>query len=119
MAAARERASRRRIHSVIRIRAASRASWRGVSLDIRIDGCLIRRRARSHLGFQSPLLLRAIDLAKIIDARVFLRRRARFDEVRDRDRGQQADDGDDDHDFYQREAGFFRAVDFHSTVGAV
>ena len=54
------------------------------------------------LAFQRPLLNGTIDLAQVVNARVLLSCGARPDEVRYRNRRQEADDGHHDHDFYQR-----------------
>ena len=54
--------------------------------------------------FQRPLLDRTVDQAQVVDASIFAGGFTSFDEVRDRDRGQEADDGDNDHDFNEREA---------------
>ena len=56
--------------------------------------------------FQRPLLDRTVDQAEVVNASIFASRFTSFDEVRDRDRGQKTDDGDDDHDFNEREARF-------------
>ena len=63
-----------------------------------------------HVGgglvfFQRPLLLGRVQLAEIVDAGIGLRGCAGFYEVGNRDRRQEADDGHNDHDFHQREAG--------------
>ena len=55
---------------------------------------------------ESPLFDRALDLFQVRDAGVGLRRGAGLDEVRDGDGGEEADDRDDDHDFYEGKAGF-------------
>src|ERR1017187_57888 len=54
--------------------------------------------------FQRELVGRRVNLAEVVDAGVGLRGGACFHEVRNRDGRQQADDGHDNHDFYQREA---------------
>ena len=106
-----ERASRRIAHREGgAVAAAGRAAGNGTSrvqLDVRrhvsriVDG-----RARGFLVFQRELVGRRVNLAQVVDAAIGLGRRTRFDEVRDRDRRQEADDGHDDHDFNQRETGF-------------
>ena len=58
----------------------------------------------------------AINLPQVVDASVRLRGGARPDEVRDRDRRQQADDGHHDHDFHQREAGLALCPDSHTIL---
>jgi hypothetical protein len=78
-----------------------------------------RRVGRGLLLFQRPLLLRAVDLAEVVDARIGLGRGARFDEVGDRDRGEEADDGHNDHDFNQREARVTGVTDFHINVNCL
>jgi len=86
-------------------------------------------RAATEVGFQSAtsaaadrrrrlleleLLLRAVDEAEVVHAGVRLRRLTSADEVRDRDRGQEADDGNHDHDFNEREARFLGGIDLHN-----
>ena len=56
----------------------------------------------------------AVNLAQVVDAGVFLRLGAGPDEVGNGDRGQQANDGDNDHNFHQREPLFARCSVFHS-----
>ena len=58
------------------------------------------------LVFQRPLMLAGINLAEVVDAGVLLRGIARPNEVRNRNGGQQADDGNHDHDFNERKARF-------------
>ena len=65
------------------------------------------------LVFQSPLLLGSVNLAEVVDASVLLSLGAGANEVRDGDRSQETDDGDDDHDFDQGEARFACVV-FHT-----
>ena len=54
--------------------------------------------------FQRPLLDRTINEAEVVDAGIFASCFTSFDEVRDRNRGQETDDGHHDHDFNEREA---------------
>ena len=56
--------------------------------------------------FQRPLLDRTVDQAEVVDAGVFASGFTSFDEVRDRNRGQETDDCHHDHDFNEREARF-------------
>lgn len=81
-----------------------------VGLDV---GC---RRSGRGVGFvfQSPFLLRTVDLTEVIDTGILLRRGAGVHEVGDRDGGQQTDDGHDDHDLNQREALLCEFVEFHT-----
>ena len=65
------------------------------------------------LGLQSPFLDRRINLAQMVDARIGLRHRARLDEIRNRNAGQQADDRDHNHDLNQRKAVGARWFDLH------
>src|SRR6266705_203101 len=68
------------------------------------------------LVFQRPLVDRRVNLAEVVDAGIGLRGRTGFDEVRNRDRSQQADDGHHDHDFNQRETRItdvFRCLHFY------
>ena len=78
--------------------------------------------ALGHVGgtglvvLQRPLLNGAINLPEVVDARIDLRGRAGLDEVGDGDRGQQANNGHDDHDFHQRETRFARGFEFHTST---
>ena len=103
-----QRAGRVRADSRQGISAVGRAAGdarAGVQLDVgrQIRGQGERRTGRLAL-FQSPLVGRRVNLAKVVDAGIRLRCRTRFHKVRNRNRCQQADDGHNDHDFYQREA---------------
>ena len=104
-----ERAGRGRAHCGIGIRAAGRAAGNfacRVQPDVRrqvvgiADG-----RPGGEFRFQSELVGRRVNLAEVVDAGIGLGGGTGFHEVRNRDGGQEADDGDDDHDFNQREAG--------------
>ena len=85
-------------------------------LDVIADRVLTRRIGVCCLGLERPLLLGAVNLAEVVDAGVLLSRVARPDEVRDRDGGQQADDGDHDHDFHEGEATATRGIEFHTVL---
>jgi len=67
------------------------------------------RRGRSGSGlltfFQTPLLFRRVNDAEVVDTGIGLGGLTGAHEVGNRDGSQQADDGHDDHDFNQREAG--------------
>ena len=65
--------------------------------------------------FQRPLLDRTVDQAEVIDTSIFASRFASFDEVRDGDRSEEADDGHHDHDFNERKARLARGLNFHTT----
>ena len=78
-----------------------------------IENSSRRSRRRRSLGFQRPLLLRTINLAEVVDTSVRAGGFARFHEVRDRDRREEADDGHNDHDFNQREARLTGGIDLH------
>ena len=56
--------------------------------------------------FQRPLLNRTVDQAQVVDASIFAGGFTSFDEVRDRNRGQETDDCHYDHDFNERETRF-------------
>lgn len=85
-----------------------------VTTDVRSE-VRFRRGADTRLfGFQRPLLLRTIDLAEVVDASIHLGRGARFHEVGNRDRGQETDDGHNDHDFNERKARVLVVTDLHS-----
>ena len=64
-----------------------------------------RDRVRAVLAvFQRPLLDRTVDQAEVVDASILASGFTSFDEVRDRNSGQEADDGNHDHDFNERKA---------------
>ena len=77
----------------VRILAASAAPQVGRNVGRRHCG------RRGNLVFQRPLLDCSINLAEVVDARILLRGGAGLDEVGNRDRCQEADDGHHDHDF--------------------
>jgi hypothetical protein len=52
------------------------------------------------------LLDGAVNLTEVVDARVLLRSRTRLQEVGNRDRGQETNNGHHNHDFHQRETSF-------------
>ena len=85
---------------------AARGALRRATLDVLVHRGLVNSGGRRLFRFKRPLFLRAVDLAKVVNAGVLLCGRARFHEVRNRDRSEEADDGHHDHDFNQREAGF-------------
>lgn len=55
------------------------------------------------MKIESPLLLGAVDLTEVIDTDIALGNSPRADEVGNRNGGQQADRGDHNHEFNQRE----------------
>jgi len=98
---------RRGANRGIRVGTTSRArrqAVRRVELDV---GRHIRR-SKGITGlllvFQGPLVSGRVQLTHVVDAGIGLGGGACFHEVRNRNRGQQADDGDNDHDFNEREA---------------
>ena len=93
------------VHRANRVGAAGRAGRKHDVLDVELHFNESGRVGIRLFVFQRPLMLGAVDLAKAVDAGVFLGRIAGADEVRDRNDGQQTDDGDHDHDFHKREAG--------------
>ncbi len=105
-----ERAGRSRTNNRAGVAAVSRATGDAAG-SIQLD---IGRQVRVHRDagagglalFQSELVGRRINLAEVVDTGIGLRGGARFHEVRDRDRGEEADDGHNDHDFDEREARF-------------
>jgi hypothetical protein len=91
----------------------------GIQLDIgrQVGGQAGSRRTRAFAGFQGPFIFRGVNLAEVVDASIGLRGGARFHKVRNRDRGQQTDDGDDNHDFNQRETRFTEVlIRFHFSI---
>ena len=100
--------------TVVGIERANREGAIDTAAHIRLDLGAGRSGGGSTLGFQGPFLLRAVNLAEVVDAGVLLRRRAGMHEVRNRDGGQQTDDGDDDHDFDKGETRFACGGDFHT-----
>ena len=101
---------------VDRVSAADGTNRKLMILEISLDLGLRRRVGRLLLIFQRPHLFGTFDHPQIVDARVPLRRVARFDEVWDGDGRQHADKDDagkpdnaenDQHDGPRRQAGFF------------
>lgn len=80
----------------------------------------VRRHIRGLYGsrglvvLERPLFLGPIDLPQVVDAGVLLSGLTGFDEVRDGDRGEEADNRNHDHDFHQREAGLTILLDTHN-----
>src|SRR5262245_39446244 len=110
-----DRTGRLRIHIVDVIRAARRTS--GLVPDVLVRTIEVggHRSVRADLLlFERPGLLRAVNLLEVRDAGVLLARGPRFDEVRNRDRSQQADDGYHNHDFNQGETSAMVSVSLHS-----
>src|SRR6266540_4837504 len=70
--------------------------------------------AGALLQFERPLILRAFNDAEVVDDRVQLGCFTSFHEVGNRDRRQQTNDGHNDHDFHEREAGLTVCLDLHS-----
>src|SRR5262249_42873354 len=83
-----------------------------------LDRSVGRSRAGRLVVFQAPLLFRTVNLAKIVDASVLLRRGARPNEVRDRDRSEEADDRHNDHDFHERKARLTGGLNLHTNLFA-
>lgn len=84
------------------VAAAARAG-RGAAFDVFVNFGLHEVRAGFDFLFKSPLFLRAVNLAEVVDASIALGSAAGFDEVGDRDGGEQADDRHNDHDFNECE----------------
>ena len=103
-----ERASRRRTHGTAGVSATSRATRNAagsVQLDVgREVGAQGDGVTGFFLVFQGELIRSGINLAEVVDARIGLGRGTSAHEVRNRDSCQEADDRDNDHDFYQGEA---------------
>ena len=95
----------------------SRGAKRGSAvLQVGLDRSINHGCAGTDLVLHTPLFFSSIDLVQVLDAGILLGGGTGFDEVGDRDRGEQADDGDNDHDFNQRKAGrFVIGLDLHST----
>src|SRR5262249_21673846 len=87
-----------------------------LGLEITADVRKRRNGVRGLLGLQRPLLSGAADLTQVIDTGVHLRGGARPNEVRNRDRSEEADYGDHDHDFHEGEARLFVGSAFHLFV---
>ncbi len=110
----RQRTNRVRANVTIGVGATGWASRSGVTLDVTIDFRIGNSVTGVLLVFDRPLVLRAIDLAEVVDAGVLLSSGTSFHEVRDRDRCEEADDGHDDHDFHEREALLTIVLDLHT-----
>ena len=87
----------------------------GSAAQVRSEHSGSRNRRGELLILQRPLLFRAVDLAQVVDARIFLRRSASAHEVGNRDGGQKTNDGHNNHDFHQREARLARSIDSHTS----
>jgi len=107
-----QRANRIRADDGEGVTAASRAGRKAASrvqLDVGrqvgdhicADGC-----SSSGTVFQGPLVGRRVNLTEVVNASIGLRGGAGFHKVRNRDRRQQTDDGDNNHDFHQCETSF-------------
>ena len=66
--------------------------------------------------FQGPLALGAVNNTEVADAGIGLRGGAGAHEVRNRDGGEEADNGDDDHNFDEREPTLFLSLHLHSLI---
>src|SRR5256885_4165845 len=98
--------ARRGVHRRHRVSAIGRAMRDvtvGIQLDIRLEVIERDSGIGSQVRFQSISLDRAIDLTQVVDTAGGLRRDPGFHEVRNRNRGEEANDGYHDHDFDQRE----------------
>lgn len=115
-----------RPHSVACLRCLLRIDWtkdipyrtRASAAYIRLNSGGSRTQPRGRLAagltvFQRPLLLGAVNLAKIVDAGVGLRGLARPNVIGNSYRRQQADDRHNDHNLYQRKSRFARTSSFH------
>jgi hypothetical protein len=110
----RDGASRLRIHVTDRIRATAWAV--GLIADVLVSTIEISRSrsVRAYLlVFQRPGLLRTINLFEVGDTGTALAGSASLHEVGNRDRGQQANDGYDDHNFNEREPSFTTSCYLH------
>jgi len=65
---------------------------------------------------RGPDLLGAVNLAQVGDAGGLLGLQAGADEIRNGDGGQQADDGDNDHNFHERKPAGTISFDFHKLL---
>jgi len=109
------RISNRRALAISAASRAGRQVGTGVQLDVRLQKAHGVRRRRGLFVFQRVLLNRAVILAEVVDARIGLRGGAGLHEIGNCDRGQQTNDGDDDHNFHEREPRLVRCSDFHTT----
>ena len=91
-----------------------------VSCSIRSTSQVRRNIRLCHCGtsslvvFERPLLDSCINLAEVVDARIRLGGGTSANEVRNRDRSEEADDGHHYHDFNEGETGFAGCIDLHS-----
>ena len=99
-----DRAARVGINVAVGIRAATRATGRA-TFDIAVHGGLIEGGTGAFLIFESPLFLGTVNFVKVSDAGIALGSAAGFDEIRDGDGSQKANDRHDNHDFDQRKTG--------------
>src|ERR1017187_2292029 len=66
-------------------------------------------------SFDSPCLLGSVNLTEVVDAGIGLCGLTGMDEIRNRNRGQQTNNGHHDHDFHECEARLAGCVSFHTT----
>jgi len=96
-----------------RVGAVGRTARQHRALEVIKDvGCRYGVRA-GLLVFQGPLLHCAVNLLEVGDTGVLLGGGTGLHEVWNRDGGQQADDGHNDHDFYQGEGAVALMIHFH------
>jgi hypothetical protein len=105
-------AGRRSINSAVGVAAATWALG-SATFDVGVHSGVVSGGASALLILQGPLFLRAVNLAEVVHASILLRGATGFHEVRDRDRGQQTNDGNDDHDFHELETGFTIRFNLH------
>jgi len=84
--------------------------------EVRLEVAAHGQAGGNLLVFQGPLLLGTIDQTQVVDTGILLGGRAGAHEVRNRDRGQKTDDGDDDHDFNERKARLAICLSLHTYV---
>jgi hypothetical protein len=96
--------------SIIAARRTGRNAARGIEFDVRGQVVRIGKRIPGFFAlFERELVGRRINLPKVIDASVALGGSASFYEVWNGDRGEQANDGYDNHNFHQRETSIAEA----------
>ncbi len=116
------RTGRHLSHRADGIGATGRTGWLVADVVLRaVELCRCRRVRADLLLLDGPGRLGAINLLEIGDTGVLVRRSSRSDEVRNRDRGQEADNGDDDHDFDEGKcvSGFVHVHSGYAVVGFV
>lgn len=99
-----------------RVGGAGRSGAGGAATEVRLDVRQYRDGILRSAVFQGPGLLGAVNLAQVVDAGALLRLEPGADEIGDRDRREQADNGHHNHDLHQCEPRRPDRSNFHKKV---